>query len=157
VEDQHQGNDMPKIDRFKGKYEFLSNFYPVKILADGAFYPSVEHAFVAMKTEDKDIRKQISELPTAADAKKFGRKIKIREDWDDIKVAVMLNLLIKKFQHDDLKKRLKNTEGYELIEGNFWHDCYWGNCSCEKCKNIEGQNVLGRLLMKVRTAICAIK
>jgi len=56
-----------------------------------------------------------------------------------------------------LKKRLKNTEGYELIEGNFWHDCYWGNCSCEKCKNIEGQNVLGRLLMKVRTAICAIK
>lgn len=38
----------------------------------------------------------------------------------------------------------------EIVEGNYWHDNYWGNCTCDKCKNIEGQNKLGKILMKIR-------
>jgi hypothetical protein len=144
---------MPKIDCFKGKYEFLSNFYPVEILVDGITYPSVEHAYVAAKTEDKNIKQKIASIPTAAAVKKFGRKIKLRENWDGIKILVMLDLLIKKFEHPDLRKRLENTEGYELIEGNVWHDCFYGACSCEKCSAKEKLNVLGTLLMKIRDLI----
>ena len=40
-----------------------------------------------------------------------------------------------------------------LIEGNYWHDNYWGNCLCPKCKEIEGQNQLGKILMKVRSTL----
>ena len=41
------------------------------------------------------------------------------------------------------------TGDAELIEGNTWHDNYWGVCSCSKC-NGRGKNRLGKLLMKVR-------
>ena len=148
---------MPKIHGFEGKYKFLSNFYPVEILVDGISYPSVEHAYVAAKTEDQNIKQKIASIPTAAEAKKFGRTIKRSKDWDTNKISIMLDLLIKKFEHDDLRKRLKNTEGYEITEENWWHDNFWGDCDCHKCEDIKGQNVLGKLLMKVRTAICVIK
>lgn len=155
MEDQHQqGNDMPTIDRFKGKYEFLSNFYPAFVESDGISYPTVEHAFVAMKTQDKNIRKQIADLRTPAEAKKFGRTLELRQGWNEMKVSVMRELLFKKFSNPNLRSRLKNTEGFELIEGNFWHDNFWGACSCDKCKQIEKQNMLGKLLMEVRKEIC---
>jgi len=38
----------------------------------------------------------------------------------------------------------------ELIEGNAWHDNFWGDCFCEKCRDIEGLNVLGNILMRIR-------
>lgn len=148
---------MPGIDRFKGKYEFLSNFYPAVIEVDGISYPTVEHAFVAMKTQDKNIRKQIADLRTPAEAKKFGKTIDLRTDWNDVRVAVMRNLLIKKFSNPNLRSRLKNTEGYDLIEGNTWHDNFWGRCFCDKCISVIGKNMLGNLLMEVRKEICDSK
>jgi len=148
---------MPKIEGFEGKYKFLSNFYPVEILVNGITYPSVEHAYVAAKTEDKDIKQKIAAIPTAAAAKKFGRTIELPKDWGTNKILIMLDLLIIKFENDDLRKRLKNTEGYEIIEENWWHDNFWGDCDCSKCDGIKGQNVLGKLLMKVRTAVCVVK
>lgn len=148
---------MPKVNGFEGKYRFLSNFYPVEILVDGINYPSVEHAYVAAKTGDKNIKQKIANIPTAAAVKKFGKTIEPPKDWDTNKISIMLYLLIKKFENGDLRKRLKNTEGYELIEENWWHDNFWGDCDCNKCRDIKGQNVLGKLLMKVRTAICVIK
>lgn len=45
--------------------------------------------------------------------------------------------------------KLLATGGQELIEGNRWHDTFWGRCVCERCKGT-GQNWLGRLIMQVR-------
>jgi predicted NAD-dependent protein-ADP-ribosyltransferase YbiA (DUF1768 family) len=50
----------------------------------------------------------------------------------------------------DIRKALLATHPQELVEGNYWHDNYWGNCLCPKCTHIEGQNHLGKLLMKIR-------
>jgi ribA/ribD-fused uncharacterized protein len=147
---------MPKIDCFKGKYEFLSNFYSVEIVIDGITYPSVEHAYVAAKTEDKNIKQKIAEIPTASEAKKFGRKIKLKDNWDNIKILIMLDLLIRKFDNPRLRNMLKNTEGYELVEGNVWHDCFYGACECKNCSDKEKFNVLGRLLMKIRELLLKI-
>ena len=40
-----------------------------------------------------------------------------------------------------------------LLEGNYWHDNYWGDCKCKTCEKTEGQNKLGRILMIVRKEI----
>ncbi|MEG2254956.1 MAG: NADAR family protein, partial [Vagococcus sp.] len=86
------------------------------------------------------------------DAKKLGRKIELREDWESIKFGVMREVIRCKFnQNPDLVKKLIGTGNEELIEGNTWHDNTYGNCSCEKCKNIVGKNVLGKILMEERT------
>ena len=56
-----------------------------------------------------------------------------------------------KFSFDkDLKQKLLSTCNSFLVEGNTWHDNYWGNCTCDKCKYKEGQNKLGKILMKFR-------
>ena len=51
------------------------------------------------------------------------------------------------------RETLLGTSTKELVEGNYWHDNVWGDCSCEKCKNIKGQNLLGKQLMQVRQEI----
>lgn len=62
----------------------------------------------------------------------------------------MLIALRKKFNNSVLKKKLLATGDALLIEGNTCHDNYWGDCKCEKCKDIKGENRLGQLLMQVR-------
>lgn len=141
------------IDYFNGKYEFLSNFFPSKI-ADAHFsYPTVEHYFQAAKTLDLSLRAQIAAAETPGKAKRLGRHIPLREDWEQVKTQVMEEALRLKFEDRELRIQLLNTGKEFLKEGNFWHDNVWGDCSCERCKNITGQNNLGRLLMKIRNEL----
>ena len=54
-----------------------------------------------------------------------------------------------KFKDIKLVEMLLETGDLELIEGNDWHDVYYGKCSCHKC-NVSGENYLGKILMKIR-------
>ena len=142
---------MKNILYFKEQYRFLSNFYLASFAYDYRKWPSSEHAFQAMKTTDPHIQETIRQLPNAAATKKMGRKIKVREDWDEVKNHFMYMILCCKFvQNLDLNEKLLATYPANLVEGNWWHDNYWGNCFCEKCKNTPGRNILGQTLMTIR-------
>jgi len=147
--------ELGQVDSFKDDYEKFSNFYPVVIHFEGINFPSVEHAFVAAKSTDAFFRKRIAELPSdkAGKAKRMGRKIKIRTDWDIVKIAYMKRFLHQKFAYDKFRILLLSTGDMPITEGNYWHDNYWGDCYCEKCKDIKGKNNLGKLLMKVRREV----
>ncbi|MEK6860600.1 MAG: NADAR family protein [Nanoarchaeota archaeon] len=137
------------INNFSGesRYYFPSNFYPVEIKFDGITYPSVEHAYQAAKTLDKDERYKILIVGSPGEAKKLGRKLKLRENWEENKIEVMLFLLRQKFDYPKFKKWLLETGEEHLEEGNWWGDRFWGTC------NGVGENWLGRLLMQVREEI----
>lgn len=145
---------MPKvIDSFEGKYAFLSNFYDSPFVGniDEIEYPTVEHYFQAQKSLSLQERKMIAAAPTPGKAKRFGRHVDLRPDWEFKKLKVMKYALKRKFDtHPDLKKQLLATDDAILIEGNTWHDNFWGDCSCPKCENIAGKNNLGKLLMMLR-------
>jgi len=143
---------MNKIDRFQGENSYLSNFFPVVIIWKGIKFPSVEHAFVASKSTDPHFWNKISKLSAkkAGYAKRLGREIKLRDNWDNIKVSIMEEFLRQKFEYPHLKKKLIATHPKFLEEGNYWCDNFFGNCYCVKCKHIEGRNILGKLLMKIR-------
>lgn len=134
-----------KIDEFKGEYEFLSNFFPCQFVFFGVHYVSAEHAYHAQKCiYVKDLYKIVS-AKDAARAKKIGRKIKCRKDWDEVKDGLMEQIVLMKFLGNHyLANKLKETYPAKLIEGNWWGDTYWG-----KCKG-KGKNKLGKILMKVR-------
>lgn len=86
-------------------------------------------------------------------AKQRGRseKLPLRPDWDDVKDEIMLKLVRMKFTTKHLAVRLIETEDAELIEGNNWHDNYWGSCRCSVCSyRGSGSNKLGEILMVVR-------
>lgn len=138
------------INRFIKPYEFLSNFHPCNIHFEGKTYSSLEHAYQAAKTLDENKRIEIQNAESAAKAKKLGRQLVIRDDWENEKYQVMYSLLKEKFHTDEeLNKLLMDTYPHELVEGNYWHDNYWGSCFCNKCHD-KGQNNLGLLLMRVR-------
>ena len=138
------------IVEFDGDYAFLSNFYPSTIYHDGITYPTNEHFFQAMKTLDIDERKAIAAAETPGLAKRMGRNVKLRPDWEKIKVDVMRLGLILKFTDAELAEKLIATGDEELVEGNWWHDNTWGNCHCTECSRKGGRNLLGMLLMELR-------
>lgn len=138
------------IDKFDGEYAFLSNFYDVSVAYNGITYKSTEAAFQAQKTTSIPKRLEFANF-TASQSKKEGRKLALRQDWEEVKEQVMYEICFAKFtQNEDLKMKLLSTDGHHLIEGNYWHDNTWGNCTCEKCKNIVGKNKLGKILMQIR-------
>ena len=138
------------IVEFDGQYYFLSNFYPSPILYEGIVYPTNEHFFQAMKTLDQTERQKIANAETPGIAKRLGRTVQLRPDWEQIKVDVMRTGLMLKFTDAALAKKLLATGDEELVEGNWWHDNTWGNCHCPKCSRAGGRNLLGMLLMEVR-------
>ena len=141
------------IDVFEDKYAFLSNFYEFPIEFEGITYPTNEHFFQAMKTFSIDERKAIAGKETPGQAKRMGRHVQLRPDWEEIKADVMLIGLRLKFKDTALEPLLLATGTEWLKEGNWWHDNTWGDCCCEKCIHINGKNLLGRLLMQVRAEI----
>lgn len=147
---------MKMIHGFDNKYSFLSNFYACQVEYEGITYPTSEHAFQAAKSLDPDIRKWIAAASTPGQAKRRGRSIELRPDWEKIKDQVMFDIVREKFKNEDMRVRLLMTigEGYDgFCEDNYWHDNYWGNCNCERCKNIEGKNMLGKILMDVANEV----
>lgn len=116
-------------------------------MCNGQWYPSVEHAYQAAKCLHKHDELAIRNADSASMAKRLGKSIEIRPDWDKIKLEVMADLLWQKFMlNPELRARLLNETGdRELVEGNTWGDTYWG-----KCAGV-GKNHLGRLIMHIRT------
>jgi len=137
------------ITSFKDENRWLSNFWPSEVELEGETYPTVEHAYQAAKSDKAVIRKLIREVLTPGEAKRVGKKVSIRPDWEQVKLNTMRNLLEQKFQIPELKEKLLDTGTQTLIEGNTWHDNFWGSCSCPKCGNT-GHNNLGNLLMELR-------
>jgi len=142
---------MKPISQFKDEFEFLSNFYTSPFVYDGYCWPTVEHAFQAAKAKFPTERWLIRIAKHPAIAKKKGRYISLRKDWEQVKVSIMTELVWLKFEYNlTLREKLMDTGRVELIEGNWWHDNFWGDCFCKKCTNQEGKNMLGYILMTVR-------
>lgn len=137
---------MHKIDRFKGKFHFLSNFHSSRIEIYGFVWPTAEHAYQAVKSLNKDHWSKVLESNDPRHAKRTGRKAPLmRPDWDEIKKDVMRDVVYAKFnQNYNLRDKLLSTGETYLEEGNWWGDTYWGVC------NGVGENHLGRILMYVR-------
>lgn len=135
-----------EIRGFFGQYRFLSNFYKCinGIWYEGDKFPSVEHAYQAAKVEKID--RAPFQCCSAAEVKKLGGVCKVNKDeWEQVKYSVMVQLVTQKFAtHDDLRNKLIKTGKAFLEETNIWDDVYWGVC------NGIGQNKLGKILMTVR-------
>ena len=132
------------IDSFDGQFAFLSNFFPSPVKMDGIVFPTVEHAFQAAKTSDLGERRKLAAARSAGVAKRMGRKVALRKDWDNVRIGVMLELVRAKFQDPSLRASLLATGDEKLVEGNTWNDKFWGVCDGI------GHNHLGQILMQVR-------
>jgi N-glycosidase YbiA len=127
----------------------FSNFAHFPIRLKGRTWPTTEHYFQAQKfvgTDDahaEAIRKAGSPMIAARMGR--DRKKKLRRDWESVKVSVMREALLAKFeQHPELRELLLSTADAKLVE-HTERDDYWGDGG-----NGSGRNMLGQLLMEVR-------
>lgn len=124
---------------------FLSNFHEKSFSYKEKIWPTSEHAYQAMKSRYEEVQEWIRNSHTPGIAKKRGKQIDIRRDWDFIKLEVMEEILQYKFQDYELRQKLLDTKPYQLIEYTTWNDTYWGTNT-----ELYGQNHLGILLTKLR-------
>lgn len=151
------------ISRFAGEYRFLSNFFQQRIdlvctppmfgLNTCGTARSVEHAYQAAKCCDRENAEWVLRAPTSGDAKRRGRQVIMRSDWEEIRLIVMRDLLALKFSAGGglLSSKLLATHDAFLVEGNNWGDIFWGQYQGV------GQNWLGHLLMARRAEIRAFE
>lgn len=130
------------IDKFEEEYFFLSNYFECPVYYMGHKFRSSEAAYQAQKCPSRT--EEFLEI-SADEAKKLGKTVELRADWDDVKDNIMYFIVRNKFiPNDDLMEKLIATGNAELIEGNWWKDTYWGVCDGI------GENKLGKILMQIR-------
>ena len=146
--DAHE--DATAITEFRGEHVYLSNFYETPIVFDGMVYGSVEAAFQAQKCAMPSDRQQFTQL-TPSQAKRLGRHVMLRKDWEEVKDNIMYMLVYSKFiSNPELLRLLLATGNRTLVEGNHWRDSYWG---VPLDTYILAQNHLGNTLSAVRDAL----
>ena len=144
---------MEKMDEVIGFYprEFypFDNFSSFKVEWNGYLFSSVEEAYQAASFmgSDEELVEKIKKSHSADEAQRiaYANRDKRREDWDDVKISIMEELLrLKIEQNSYVKKKLLQTGDYMIVEDSpkddFWG---WG-------PNRNGQNNLGKLWMKLR-------
>lgn len=157
----------PAIYGFFGAFRSLSNFATVAIpyINDGPLvkitklrcpdeavpiiFTTTEHAYQACKALDYETLLSFTKLEKPGQAKRLGGQIKLRPDWDQIKIDVMTEINKIKFQQEPYKKLLLDTGDGYLEETNTWNDTFWGVCEGK------GKNNLGHILMDIRECLQA--
>jgi len=146
---QNNENRPMVINQFRGDYDFLSNFFHAGVTWEGLTYQNSEAAFQAAKLLTDEERIPFTTLDPSA-AKRMGRRVQLRSDWEQVKTGIMEEIVRAKFtQNPWLGKRLLSTGSAELIEGNNWGDKCWG----VDLRSGKGENRLGKILMQVRAEL----
>jgi ribA/ribD-fused uncharacterized protein len=142
--------NIAEIRSFRGENGYLSNMFSCSVTVGGLTYRCAEAAFQAQKTLNPDERAVFANFD-GPQAKKYGRKVTLRSDWEQVKVGVMHDVVLAKFQQNPaLAAQLIATGDADLVEGNSWGDTFWGVDNTRG-----GSNELGKILMAVRNTLRA--
>ena len=137
-----------KFYKTNDRYGYMSNFYRSRIFLDGKWWNTVEHYYQAMKTIFADEQEMVRFAKTPRIARDLGQTVSFRNNFDQDKYMVMKKAVLAKFvQHHNLREQLLATNDEFLIEDSKV-DAYWG-CGADG----SGQNMLGKVLMEVRTEL----
>lgn len=141
-----------EISIFRGENFFLSNLYSTNIKWGDRVFKSAEHFYQAAKCLEKSAAEKIYLAETSKSAKILGKFVKRRYHWHVDRVGVMETILRMKFRNKKLKRMLIETGDKQLIDQNFYHERFWGQCGCTKHQK-KGRNIMGKILMKIRADI----
>ncbi|HEU4784340.1 MAG TPA: NADAR family protein [Ktedonobacterales bacterium] len=134
-------------------YGCFSNFSRHGISIGDVWWPTVEHYFQAQKFEGMGHTEYVERIHRAATPKQAAelgrsRSVPLRADWEQVKDAIMLAAVRRKFEtHEAIRAILLATGDEEIVE-NAPRDYYWGGGA-----DGSGLNRLGTTLMEVRARL----
>jgi ribA/ribD-fused uncharacterized protein len=137
-------------------YGAFSNLYKSPVKFDGLKYPTAEHAYQAGKAQKPEVRDWILAAPSPSLAAMAAHGLytwDIVPNWSEIKFDRMRRVLAAKFtQHPELQSLLLSTGDKRLVEAGTTNNAVnrlWGEV------NGVGENMLGKMLMEVRSELRA--
>jgi ribA/ribD-fused uncharacterized protein len=137
---------MNKIYFKGGGFAPLSNMSAFRVTYKGEDYMTSEHAYQAAKFSDLKIRTEIINTRSPFEAKSLAieYKDKVREDWLEVNMSVLKEIVREKLeQHPYIKQKLLSSGDAELIEGT--DDAFWG-----QGEDGNGKNMFGKMWMELR-------
>lgn len=146
----HKLDTKTQVFFYEQDFYVLSNFSAFRLHWADRDFDTSEAAYQWEKfvgEETRSIRSAIRRAESAHDAFKIAElnKPSVREDWGQVRVGIMRDILrAKAAQHEYVRRKLLATGHRELIEDS-WRDGFWG---WGPLRN--GQNMLGKLWMEVR-------
>jgi ribA/ribD-fused uncharacterized protein len=114
----------------------------------GAQYRTVEHFFQAAKARSYFDHEWVRDAWKPAEAKFRGRGVRLRPDWEKVKLDVMMVGLRVKFAPGSLMANMLLGTGNRYIAEDSPKDDVWGIRDPQG--GYTGQNLLGKCLMEVR-------
>jgi ribA/ribD-fused uncharacterized protein len=149
--DCHKLDTESQVFFYEQDFYILSNFAAFRLSWSGRTFDTSEAAYQWEKfPDDWIIRSRIINAPSAHEAFKIAEEYRQfrRPDWDAVKVDIMRDILrAKAEQHEYVRRKLLATGDRELIEDS-WRDAFWG-----WGPDRQGQNMLGKLWMEIRTEL----
>lgn len=135
-----------------GEFGILSNFAEVTIVHDGESWLTVEHFYQANKFLSDDQKTLIRNAVNGREAKRLAWSESlhqaVRADWDAVRVGVMRQAMLLKFQQSQAARRaLLATWPLPIIESSPVDD-FWG-----VGENGDGINWSGMLLEEIRALL----
>ena len=144
-------SEAPLVFFYEREFYPLSNFSAFRLAWAGHDFDTSEAAYHWEKFPHMPlVRQDIMAARSAHEAFKIAEAFKDRRrsDWDVIKCDRMLSILFEKVgQHEYVRRKLLETGDRYLVEDS-WRDAFWG-----WGPNKNGQNMLGKLWMRVRQEI----
>ena len=135
-----------KTYKYSNTYGFTT-YSPHSIYIENiGTFPTAEAAFQAHKNlDDKTYVESQMNAKTPTISRYLGSRINVREDWDNIKICVMENIMSLKFkQHEDVFQNIIGTGLRPIIE-HTKDDEFWGDG-----KDGKGHNILGKIITNLR-------
>lgn len=154
----------PTIRLFFGRQDFLSNWYPAMFVLDDTRYNCSEQRYMhkkALTFGDHDTAERIMRSKEPKTQKFLGRRVRNfdQRGWDLVKENIMYEANYAKFsQNQELGNKLRLTGCSILAEASPYDRIFGIGFSATdpramKMSQWKGQNLLGKILMKVRTAL----
>ena len=146
------------------EYGCCSNWYPASITINGITFSCCEQYMMYQKAilfDDHEIADKIINTTIPKDIKALGRQVKNFDPaiWDKHKEMVVGTAVMAKFiQHPDLYKKLQESGDAIMCEAAP-NDNIWGigmaadNPKMQNPEEWQGTNLLGKIVMNVRTLI----
>lgn len=158
-DENHKDNEFCGIDRitlFKQENMFLNLYHSRWFKFNNESYMSIPHAYFSIKNpEYKEIYNAIADTQNGfapCIIEELGKKNGIKIDDFELLKEIVFSKFSDKW-NESIKQDLLLTNNKMLIYMNNLHNNILGYCYCDKCKDIEKQNIYGKILMDVRNEI----
>lgn len=142
--------DRQIIDQLDEKYAFISMKAPSVIKMENYVYNDTMTAFLAHCVPE-EYRFQFENTGAKGARKLYQSLPHLNLSDQEIQQIISQVTYARFIQHPDLMKKLKETDGKEIIyDTSGGHDNLLGRCRCNECKGKEIKNLYGKALMNVR-------